>query len=188
VDPAPTLPQKGWWGRWGCPLVIVCCVIVIFVAWANQPLTVVLVRHAEKAAEPADDPPLTADGTARAQALVDVLGDAGVDAIFVSSLIRTGLTAEPLATAEGLTPITVPIDENDPQPYVTNLLDQLLSGHWGDTLLVVSHSHTVPMIADQLGAPATGAIGNSFDKFFTITVPRWWGTPTIVRARYGAAN
>jgi len=163
-------------------------VIVIFVAWAGQPLTVVLIRHAEKAAQPPGDPPLTADGTARALALVDVLGDAGVDAIFVSQLVRTGFTAEPLATARGLTPVAVTIDENDPQPYVTDLLDQLLSGHWGDTVLVVSHSNTVPMIADQLGAPATGAIGNSFDRLFIITVPRWWGTPTIVRARYGAAN
>src|SRR6185503_14926155 len=110
------------------------------------------------------------------------LGDAGVDAIFVSQLIRTGLTAQPLATARGITPVTVTIDETDPQPYVTDLLGQLLSGHWGDTVLVVSHSNTVPMIADQLGAPATGPIGNEFDNLFTITVPRWWGTPTIERA------
>lgn len=184
IDP-PKL--QGWWCRW-CKFIIFVCVILIVVLWMNQPLTVVLIRHAEKAAQPPDDPPLTADGTARAQELVNVLGDAGVDAIFTSQLIRTGLTAEPLATAEGITPVQFTIDENDPQAFVDDIVANLLSGHWGETVLVVSHSNTVSLIADGLDSPATGAIGNSFDKLFVVTVPRWWGEVTIARVRYGVAN
>ena len=184
VDPPKT---TWWWCRW-CRIIVVLCVILIFVLWMNQPLTVVLIRHAEKAAQPPEDPPLTADGTARAQELVDVLGDDGVDAIFTSQLIRTGLTAQPLAAARGITPVQFTIDENDPQPFVDAIVASLRSGHWGETVLVVSHSNTVGLIADGLGAPATGAIGNSFDKLFVISVPRWWGEVTIARVRYGAAN
>ena len=44
---------------------------------AAQSTTVIIVRHAEKAAAPADDPPLTAAGETRAKALWDVVKDAG---------------------------------------------------------------------------------------------------------------
>ena len=68
------------------------------------PALVLLVRHAEKAAEPTDDPPLTAAGAERAQALATALHDAGVTAIITTQLRRTPATALPLATARGLTP------------------------------------------------------------------------------------
>ena len=45
------------------------------------PTVVLLVRHAEKEAQPAQDPPLTDAGAARARALVAVARDAGVSAI-----------------------------------------------------------------------------------------------------------
>ena len=45
------------------------------------PTVVLLVRHAEKEAQPAQDPPLTDAGSARARALVAVARDAGVSAI-----------------------------------------------------------------------------------------------------------
>jgi hypothetical protein len=57
------------------------------------PALVLLVRHAEKAAEPADDPPLTAAGAERAQALATALQDAGVTAIITTPLRRTRETA-----------------------------------------------------------------------------------------------
>src|SRR5687768_3222599 len=59
--------------------------------------TVFIVRHAEKAPEPADDPVLSDIGQRRASDLAAMLADAGVDAILVSELQRTSLTAQPLA-------------------------------------------------------------------------------------------
>ncbi|HEX5010198.1 MAG TPA: phosphoglycerate mutase family protein [Planctomycetota bacterium] len=184
TTPTKLSPLRGL--RWLAALLLIGATIVAAAAPKDDPLTVVLVRHAERADAPADDPPLSADGLARAEELARVLGKAGVDAIYVSSLVRTGQTAAPLAEAMGLTPVALPIVETAPEPYVADLIARLRDGHWGQTVLVVSHSHTVPMIAEQLGAP-TGPLGNVYDRLFVITVPRD-GEPTLIAARYGAAN
>src|SRR5215467_14078068 len=66
--------------------------------------TVIIVRHAEKAAEPADDPPLTAAGEKRAQDLWLAVKDAGVSAVITTQYARTRATAAPTATAGHITP------------------------------------------------------------------------------------
>src|SRR5262245_40428559 len=69
-----------------------------------EPALVLLVRHAEKAKDAGNDPPLTAAGTQRAEDLALALRDAGVTTIVTTQLRRTGDTARPLATALKLTP------------------------------------------------------------------------------------
>ena len=64
--------------------------------------TVFLVRHAEKATEPASDPPLSAAGMQRADTLVHLLANAKPVAIYTSQYQRTQLTAKPLADAVGI--------------------------------------------------------------------------------------
>src|SRR5947209_6360731 len=59
--------------------------------------TVILVRHAEKAAEPKEDPVLSDAGMTRAKALALALRDAGVQAILTTSKQRTRSTVQPLA-------------------------------------------------------------------------------------------
>src|SRR5215813_14052833 len=75
---------------------------------ATQPgdsaTVVLLVRHAEKAAQPADDPPLTQDGRHRAEALAAVTKDAHPTAIITTQLRRTVETAQPSASTTGITP------------------------------------------------------------------------------------
>ena len=63
-----------------------------------KPITVFLIRHAEREDEPRQDPPLSKDGVARSQALARLLSTAGIKAIFTSQYTRTKQTAEPLAT------------------------------------------------------------------------------------------
>src|SRR5689334_10443335 len=72
-----------------------------------QPSTIILVRHAEKAATPANDPGLTPAGEQRARDLMVALADAHVSAIITTQLQRTQLTAKPLADSLRVTPTIV---------------------------------------------------------------------------------
>jgi broad specificity phosphatase PhoE len=68
-------------------------------ALAQPATTVILVRHAEKAAEPAEDPPLSAAGETRAQALLDLVREAGISAVITTPFARTRDTARPVLDA-----------------------------------------------------------------------------------------
>ena len=79
----------------------------------RQPLPrVTLLRHGEpdwapSAGATVSDPGLTGFGHVQAQAAAKALAAERIDAIYVSPLSRAQQTAEPLAAASGVTPITV---------------------------------------------------------------------------------
>ena len=139
--------------------------------------TVLLVRHAEKAAIPPDDPPLTSDGEARAKKLANVAHRAGVTAIYTTDTKRTKGTVEPLADSLKLDPI---IYNN-----LTALVNQILSEHKGDVVLVAGHSPTVPQIARLLGADVPQQVQYlpDFDNLFAIT--RKTDEANAVNLQYG---
>jgi broad specificity phosphatase PhoE len=155
------------------------------VVTAAPPTVVLLVRHAEKAAEPAQDPPLTEAGSARARALVGVARDAGVKTIITTQYLRTRNTAEPTATALSLTPEIV---RAGPMPqHAKAVADQVLK-HPGETVLVVGHSNTIPAIVGALGAPQPRDLCDSeYDQLFVVVLGDG-GPPRLIRSRYGAAN
>jgi probable phosphoglycerate mutase len=76
-----------------------------------------LIRHGQSAemavtgyprtANGQGDPELSAKGHGQAAALAERLVDAGIEAMYVTSLIRTQQTAAPLAARLGLTPVVV---------------------------------------------------------------------------------
>ena len=143
--------------------------------------TIILVRHAEKAAEPAADPGLTPLGVARANALVDLARDAGVNAIVSSQYQRTRLTVAPLAAKLGLTTEVLPA-----QLAARATTDSILARHRGHTVLVVGHSNTVPGLVAAFGAPQPPDICDAgYDNAFVVTVPAT-GPATVVRLHYGA--
>ena len=156
-------------------------------AQARQPgtTTVILVRHAEKAAEPAADPPLSAAGEARAKALVDVARDAGVTAVVTTQFLRTRATAQPLASALGITPEVV--DARAAQ-HAQQVARTVLGRHAGEVVLVAGHSNTIPAIIAALGAKQPPDICDSeYDGLYVVTVPPQ-GAAHVIRARYGAAT
>lgn len=117
-------------------------------------VTVVLVRHAEKT-DAFGDPQLTMAGHARAQALVEALGEFGVTAIYTSQFARTKQTAAPLANHLNLParefPIAPPIED-----WAANLAEELRTQHAGGRVVVVSHSNTIaPVVAALTGGRLT---------------------------------
>lgn len=153
---------------------------------ASAPPTVVLlVRHAEKAAQPAANPPLTEAGAARAQALAGVARDAGVTAIITTQYERTRKTAEPTASALRVTPEVV--DAGPLPQHAKAVADQILK-HAGGTVLVVGHSNTIPAIVGALGAPQPKDLCDSeYDQLFVVVIGDT-GPPRLIRSRYGAPS
>lgn len=155
----------------------------------ENPTIVVLVRHAEKAAQPADDPGLTPEGAARAEALIGTVGS--VDAIFTTQFARTRATAEPLARARevSVTVVEYPVNpmagSGGAAGYATALADRIRRDHRGHTVVVVGHSNTVPAIVEALGAAPVGDIAESeYDNLFIVVLPAE-GAARLLRAKYG---
>jgi broad specificity phosphatase PhoE len=153
-------------------------------AQGEQETTVLLVRHAEKAATPANDPPLTAAGEARARDLWAAIREAGVSAIITTQFARTRQTAEPTATALGISPTVVPATG---PAHIQDVVTEIRR-HPGKTVLVVEHSNTVPAIVEALGAKRPDAICDSrYDDLFVVTLTGN-GRANAVHARYGEAS
>lgn len=150
----------------------------------QSPTVVIIVRHAEKAAEPANDPPLTETGTARAQALAALLGDAQVAAVMHTPTTRTRETARPVAERFGLTPEVLPLG---PMARHAAGVAEAVRKHAGKTVVVVGHSNTIMSYIEALGGPKRGALcDHQYDGLYTLVLD---GTSVrLVEGRYGPAN
>ena len=118
--------------------------------WRRLPaycqVTVILSRHAEKAAAPPKDPPLTEAGQKRAKLLASMLADSGVDAIYVTELQRTQQTAAPLAARVQVKPTVLPAND-------TEALVKAIRARQRGVVVVVGHSNKLPDIIAGLGGP-----------------------------------
>ena len=153
--------------------------------------TVFLVRHADKAEAPREDPPLSEPGKLRAQELARILGGAGIKTIYTSQFLRTRQTAEPLAKLLGITinPLTLSMSKTNPREPSEQSIAEITSKiyeHAGDTALVVGHSNTVPEVIKMLGGDVVPAIDEkNFDDLFIVTL-HGKGKAKVVQLKYGA--
>ncbi len=164
-------------------------------AGAQSPTLVFLVRHAEKAAQPANDPPLTPEGEVRARALADALANAGIGAVISTPYARTLATARPLAERLGITVETVaipagtasaPLASSDAIARHVQAVVDAVRRHAGQAVLVVGHSNTIPAIAAALGAPKMPDLcDGEYDQIFTLELQAA-GPPRFARSRFGA--
>jgi phosphohistidine phosphatase SixA len=158
-------------------------VFLLLFAVAAQAGTVIVVRHAEAATtDPNDkDPSLSEAGAARAKALLALAEKAGVKAVYVTQLRRTRETGEPLATALKVPLVTVEVDGKNIAAYAPALAKRIAAEHPNETVLVVGHSNTVPLIVKELGGSEVPAIEHSqYGKVYIVT------NGGIVAAQYGA--
>jgi broad specificity phosphatase PhoE len=148
------------------------------------PALVVLVRHAEKAATPADDPPLTEAGAARARALEHALHSMGVTAIITSEFRRTRDTAEPLARSRGLTPEVVQAGGAAAAGHV-QAVAAAVRRHSSGVILVVGHSNTIPAIIAALGGERMRDIcDGDYDSMFVLSPGA--NRSSLMRMHFGA--
>ena len=151
-----------------------------FSTFARPVTTVILVRHAEKKVEPNNqDPDLAPEGVERAQEIVRVFGNAGINAIYATQYKRTQQTVMPLSDRTGVA-VTV-LESSQPEELVQRIQTSLR----GQTIFIAGHNNTVPKMASLLSGETFPVIPESeYDNLFIVTVYRF-GKAKVVRMKYG---
>jgi phosphohistidine phosphatase SixA len=147
-----------------------------------QPITVILVRHAEKEAVPPEnkDPNLSSAGKDRAIEIARMFEATGIDAIFATQYKRTEQTVRPLSLL-----VRVPITKIEAKK-TSDLVKQIHSRSAGDTVFVAGHNNTVPEIIAALGGPQLPIIPETeFDNLYVLTIQKD-GTTKLLKLRYGS--
>jgi broad specificity phosphatase PhoE len=167
-------------------LALASALVLSLTASAAAQQTIFVVRHAERAdggaagapgmVSPANDPPLSAAGQARAGRLASMLRSAGIAHVFTTEYTRTRETAAPLAAQLKLTPVMAAA--KDPAPLVERV--RQVKGN----VLIVGHSNTVPDILTRLGLKDSITIGDDeYDNLFIVFRPAA-GDSILIRLRY----
>jgi broad specificity phosphatase PhoE len=133
---------------------------------------VVVVRHAEKAADDPKDPTLSEAGQARAEALARALAGLPLSAAYATQYKRTQFTATPAAKACGIEVTVREATAANAATYATDLAHEIRQGAPGRNLLVVGHSNTVPDIVKALtGSTPAPLADDEFDRVYVVTLP-----------------
>ena len=168
-------------------VIIIYTAIAVGLAWffeSQATTTVIFVRHAEKAAMPADDPGLSPAGQRRVAELTRQLVDAdvvaGVDAVYSTPFRRTEETARPVADALGL-----PVHSYDAADTEA-IMEYIVREHKGKIILVVGHSNTLPALMADMGASkkVPQIAEAEYDNIYIVSIP-WFGKTKTIRLRYG---
>ena len=155
---------------------LIAAFALLLAGWAivaASTTVVVVIRHAEKAAEATPDPPLSAAGVERAERLAAIFGTGpkqlAIDAIFVTQWRRTADTAGPLAARLGVPVEGVPADD------LKALEARIFEHYRGRRVLVVAHADTGAAIVRQLanGAPLPGLTELDYGTAYVVAIPRW---------------
>jgi phosphohistidine phosphatase SixA len=156
--------------------------VFLISAWltsVSPAATIVIVRHADRSRAMSADALLSSDGEDRARQLSEVLKDAKIQRIYVTEIRRTQQTAEPIAARLHLKPIVV-VKEN-----IDELVNHLREAGDNETVLVVGHADTVPLIINRLGAGPAPPIGDTEYDRLTVLFTGIAGKAHSVTLRYG---
>ncbi len=133
----------------------------------EAPLTLFVVRHAEKGPE-GSDPGLTDAGMLRAENIARMLGHTQLDAVYSSNYKRTIQTGTPAAMAFGLE-----IQLYDPHQQ-DSLALEIAEKYPGGNVLIVGHSNTAPALLQLLDPAHTypQMADDEYDNFYVVTILR----------------
>src|SRR5438132_2742674 len=149
--------------------VLGAALVFAYYATFRRPVTtIILVRHAEKVIDPNNsDPDLSPAGQTRAQELVRMFGDAGINAIYATQYKRTQQTVKPLADKLGL------LANQVNSKNTADLVAQIRSQNSGQVVFIAGHNNTVPEIIAALGGPTFPIIPETeFDNLYIVTIYR----------------
>jgi len=165
---------------------LIFAVIAGVPAAAADTTTVILVRHAEKMTD-SSDPELSEAGVARAAALVRVLADVKLSAIFSTPFKRTTETVAAIGAERGIDVVITAIEEGL-EKHVADVVRRVTQDHPGETVLVVGHSNTVPAILGGLGIHGAPALSEKdYDDLFVVTIEAD-GSAQLMHLHYGAVS
>ncbi len=144
--------------------------------------TIILVRHAEKAADGTNNPTLSKAGLLRSIQLAYMLREDSIAAVFSTDYERTIKTAEPTANFHDL-----PVKK-----YMANnqvaFLENILAQYQGKTVLIVGHSNTVPDMLNWLTDKPYWKIEDYvYNDFFVVNVSQQ-GDGKVLHLKYGAMS
>ncbi len=155
-----------------CRLLVLLILATAMTGACAEP-TLFIVRHAEKADSKEKDPDLSEAGRARAQALVRLLKDAKITAIYATAFKRTQETAAPLAQALGLAVTVLP---SAPAALLERVRET--SGN----VLIVGHGNTLPDLIKTLCPPSQIKISeDDYDNLFIVSPG---DKPQLIRLHY----
>ena len=141
--------------------------------------TFILLRHAETTGS-GSNPGLSAAGMTRANELARILSEVNLNAVYSTNFNRTMQTAQPTATASGLS-----ITAYD--PFAPNILiDNALSSFPQGVVLVVGHSNTTAAMLNALVGSATypDLDESEYDNLFIVHVSER-GEAKVTHLKYG---
>ncbi|GAB3164241.1 histidine phosphatase family protein [Telluribacter humicola] len=168
------------------PLRFTLFVTVLLLLAGCSTTRIYLIRHAEKGQTPPNDPPLSAQGQQRAQALADSLSNKDIVAIYSTNTLRTRSTAEPLAKK-----LDIPIRPYSPDTLweTARHLMKIKDGN----ALVIGHSNTILPLLDQFPVMHTEKEipESAYGNLYIVNVKRRFLLPnsiTLTKTRVGATN
>lgn len=162
-------------------IILTClCLAPINPAHAENRL-IILVRHAEKADTPANDPQLSPKGEMRATSLITALSRTPLSQLIATQYQRTQQTLAPIAEARHL-PVTIVEAAKPIEEHIQQIVEQVHAVR-GNTL-IAGHSNTVPLIIKALGGPEVQAIGEEdYSQLFLLSLND--GQPaSLIATRY----
>ena len=193
--PSTRWPTRGTPVRMKFPVLVAVAFSFVLISGAStQPTadlpTVFIVRHADRASVPVDDPGLTVAGQRRAEDLAATLGNAGITAIVTTHLRRSRETAAPLTSKLKIDAQTFPLpskgEKLEREQHIKEIVDAIRKQKNG-AVLVVGHETTMPLIIAALGGPKIAEICSSVYDALFILAPSKEGVG-FVSTRYGAVT
>lgn len=160
-----------------CIVFVLVAVSIALPSVAYAQRAVFVVRHADRL-DDSEDSPLSAAGKERAQRLAAMLKDVGITAIYTSQFQRTMQTAEPLARALKISPVSLPTADQE------GLIKRIRAEHRQDVVLIVGHQNSVPASLKLLGHSEDVTIASTDYSNLFIVIPTPESRPTVLRLRY----